>query len=124
MTLGQKVTANIRGLRGLRHISQEIIADHVGITQSAWSKLEKNGNSITLAQLELVSEVLQVSPDILLSLHSGVVFQLSNNKNATAIKIESASRSEWKILEEYIESQKREIVFLKQTIDKLLINKK
>jgi len=60
---GQK----LRLLREFRNYSQEYIAEKLGITQNAYSRIENNQTRLTADRLEKLAFILEVTPMELLS---------------------------------------------------------
>lgn len=60
---GQK----LRLLREYRNYSQEYIAEKLGITQNAYSRIENNQTRLTAERLEKLAYILEISPLELLS---------------------------------------------------------
>jgi transcriptional regulator with XRE-family HTH domain len=60
---GQK----LRLLREYRNYSQEYIAEKLGITQNAYSRIENNQTRLTADRLEKLAVILEISPLELLS---------------------------------------------------------
>jgi len=60
---GQK----LRLLREYRNYSQEYIAEKLGITQNAYSRIENNQTRLTAERLEKLAVILEISPLELLS---------------------------------------------------------
>src|ERR1700759_2615649 len=60
---GQK----LRLLREFRNYSQEYIAEKLGITQNAYSRIENNQTKITAERLGKLAVILNISPTELLS---------------------------------------------------------
>lgn len=58
--MNEKVLKNIRLIRLSKEISQEYIAEELGISQSHYSKMEKGERNINLMQLEIIAKVLKV----------------------------------------------------------------
>lgn len=58
---------NLRIVRQAKGISQEAMANGLGISQSKYSKLERKAGIPELALVEKISEMLQVAPSLLLS---------------------------------------------------------
>lgn len=56
-----KLPDRIRVIRVLRGYSQEYVADQLNMTQPAYSKIERNAHHATVASLERVAQVLNVS---------------------------------------------------------------
>lgn len=60
---GQK----LRLLREFRNYSQEYIAEKLGITQNAYSRIENNQTKVTIERLERLAVILNIPPLELLS---------------------------------------------------------
>lgn len=63
----EKVGHRIRILREMQGLSQENMAQELGISQQGYSVLERRGASIKLHQLMKISEILGVSIESILS---------------------------------------------------------
>jgi len=57
----------LRLLREFRNYSQEYIAEKLGITQNAYSRIENNQTRLTADRLEKLAVILQITPMELLS---------------------------------------------------------
>ncbi|MBX3101572.1 MAG: helix-turn-helix transcriptional regulator [Bacteroidetes bacterium] len=68
----------IRVLREVRGFSQEYVADRIGISQAAYSRLENEATDLTLGRLEQIASVLEINPLDLLAMDEKIVF---NNIN-------------------------------------------
>lgn len=67
---GQK----LRLLREFRNYSQEYIAEKLGITQHAYSRLENNQTKLTAERLERLASILNIPPLELLSDKEPVIY--------------------------------------------------
>ncbi len=74
--LGEK----IRSIRELKGLSQEYMAEALGISVSAYGKLERNQTELHFSRLEKIIEVLEIPLEKLLSFDEKCFF-LSNNSN-------------------------------------------
>ena len=119
MSLGQK----IKKLRELKGFTQEDLAHKLGITQSAYSKIEVGSVDILYSKLEEIASILGISIENIIGFNESIVFNLKNNKKANGLVINQISQSEKKLYDDYIESLKVENSYLKNMIEKLL-NKK
>ncbi len=54
------VKHNIQQLRKLRGLSQEEVADHMGISQSAYNRLEYGNVSVKVSHLTILAELYQI----------------------------------------------------------------
>lgn len=62
MTLGEIVAKNLRQLRIERGMSQEELADLVGINRNYVGMIERRENSPTVDMLERLSQALEIEP--------------------------------------------------------------
>lgn len=49
-----------------KNLDQKDVADHLGLTQSAWSKIERGQSGISMEQLLRVSQLLKTQPHSIL----------------------------------------------------------
>lgn len=61
-----KIKENIKRIRSIKGYSQEYTAYKLGITQSAYSKIENNPSKLTLEQLYVLSDIFETSPNYIL----------------------------------------------------------
>ena len=73
-----KIGEEIRCQRVLKGISQEAVAYHLGISQAAYSKIERDETEITVARVYEIADLLQISalrllpaPKYASGIHSG-----------------------------------------------------
>jgi transcriptional regulator with XRE-family HTH domain len=116
MNIGQK----IKKLRELKGLKQEDLAHKLGITQSAYSKMEIGTVDIPFSKLEEIASILGISIENIIGFNEAIVFNLKNNKKANGLVINQISQSEKKLYDDYIESLKIENNYLKNMIEKLL----
>jgi len=63
----QHVIINIRELREQKGLSQRFMGSALGLSQHAYSKIEQGYSKITVPQLFIISEALNVDVNILLA---------------------------------------------------------
>jgi len=110
-TIGRR----IRKFREERGITQENIADEMGIMQSSYGRLEKNDNRLTATKLIKISEILKVSVATFFGEKATNVIHENNGDNAQA-HIETLIQQD----KDHIESLREEIRFLRKIIDENL----
>ncbi|HKC69149.1 MAG TPA: helix-turn-helix transcriptional regulator [Bacteroidia bacterium] len=110
----------LKKIRELKGYTQEDIAEKLGITQSAYSKIELKNADLTIKKLEEIATILGVQLHDVIGFHENLIFNLKNNKKANGLVINQNSPAELKIYYEYIDSLKTENTYLKKTIDKLI----
>jgi transcriptional regulator with XRE-family HTH domain len=74
MTIGN----NIKTVRELQNYTQDYVAEKLGITQSAYSKIERDEVDITFSKLQKICEVLSVSLADIINLEAKNI--IANNK--------------------------------------------
>ncbi len=116
MKLGSTDIDTIRLLREARGLSQKQMADKLGITQQAYSNLEKKPERATLERLRQIAQILQVELITLLGEEDTYILQSFNQSGgnaATQMNI-TPSVGEREIYDKLIVSLKEEIAFLRE----------
>jgi transcriptional regulator with XRE-family HTH domain len=110
------ISDNIRLMREYMGFSQEYIADKLGITQQAYSQIEKNPEKTTLKRLKDIADILQVSLVTLLGEDETYVLQNFNQSggNAATQMNVTPSNNEREIYDRLISELKEEILFLRE----------
>ena len=118
--IGQK----IKKLRELKNLTQMHMAQQLGVTQSAYSKLELGESEITYKRLEKISEVLEMKPEEVISFNDQMVFNISNNPYGgnifSNIDQSGITKNERKLYQDQIDLLKAEVAHLKQVLAKVL----
>ncbi len=78
-----KVGEKIRKMRDLKGLSQENMAQAMGISTSAYGKIERDETEITLAKLEEIAKVFQVNVIDILKFDEQSVFINTFDNKAT-----------------------------------------
>ena len=116
MKIGSTDIDTIRLLREARGLSQKQMADKLGITQQAYSNLEKKPERATLERLRQIAQILQVELITLLGEEDTYILQSFNQSGgnaATQMNI-TPSLGEREIYDKLIVSLKEEIAFLRE----------
>ena len=122
-TLGTK----IKKLRELRNYTQEHMAEKLGISQSAYSKIETEDTDLSHERLEQIAKTLDLSVQDILSFDEKQVFNFLHNHNETGIlynngvthyhqfpdELKSLYEDKIKLLEEKCELLQKELDRLK-----------
>jgi transcriptional regulator with XRE-family HTH domain len=108
------VCKRIRQLRVLKGISQEYIAEELGITQPSYARLEAQDSRINIERLKKIADILEIS-----------LSDLFNEKPLSSIN-KIAPKSDKQSIEESIDMDFEHVRFLKEEILFLrkLLNKK
>ena len=108
-------------IREIRNLSQEHMADRLGIKQNTYSKIENNQTKLTTEMLQKIADVLQVSPMDIMNQQPAIINLQPNQGTQHAIGyIETFISSQKDIFEKLISSKDAEIENLKSIINKLL----
>jgi transcriptional regulator with XRE-family HTH domain len=118
--IGQK----IKKLRELKNLTQSHVAQQLGVTQSAYSKLELGESEVTYSRLERISDVLGMKPEEIISFNDQMVFNISNNSYGgnvfSHIDQNGITENERKLYQDQIDLLKNEVAHLKEMVAKLL----
>ncbi len=115
----------IKKLRELRNLTQEHMASSLGLSQSAYSRMELGETEITFSKLEKISEELGMKPEEIIAFNESMVFNVMNNQTGNGLVINNNVPNEEvkdnKVLYEQLISQLREEnTHLKKIIENLL----
>ena len=120
MHIGQK----IKKLRELKNLTQTHLADELGVSQSAYSKIELGESEVTFSKLEKISEALGMKPEEVIAFNESMVFNITNNPNGgnvfSHINHNSISETERQLYQDQINLLKEEVSYLKQMLEKVL----
>ena len=106
------VCRKIRQLRTQQGISQEFMAEELGITQPSYARLETEDSRINVVRLMIIAKILEVSASELLGEKSNNIIHHNNGDNAQAyIKAINSDKN-------HIQSLKDEITFLRKVLKK------
>ncbi|MBK9257263.1 MAG: helix-turn-helix transcriptional regulator [Saprospiraceae bacterium] len=73
------IAARIKQLRISKNILQKSVADHLGLSDNAYSRIENGYTHLTINNLYKIKEVLQVSIEDILELKQNNIFNNSKN---------------------------------------------
>lgn len=117
MQIGQKV----KKIRELKNFTQTHIASELGITQSAYSKIELGETDVSFVKLTRIAEVLGVSTEEIVSFNEQMIFNVMNNHTGNGLVVNKGlPDNEKKLYEDQIAVLKDEISYLKKVLDKLM----
>jgi transcriptional regulator with XRE-family HTH domain len=118
MQLGYK----IKKLRELKNLTQEHMANSIGISQGAYSRMELGETEITYSKLVKISEELGMKPEEVIAFNESVVFNVMNNETGNGLVINNSQFSEIEknLFEQQIVLLKEENAHLKKVIEGLL----
>lgn len=117
-----KIGHKIKKLRELKNLTQEHMANSIGISQGAYSRMELGETEITYSKLEKISEELGMKPEEVIAFNESVVFNVMNNETGNGLVINNSQFSEIEknLFEQQIVLLKEENAHLKKVIEGLL----
>lgn len=118
MTLGNK----IRFFRTLKNLSQENMADLLGLSLTGYAKIERGETDMTISRLEQIAEVIGVKLEDITSFDEKFVFNNYGEKSQSngIVNHNNTFENERKSYLDRIESLEQKIQYLQNVIDQLL----
>ena len=112
----------IKKLRELRNLTQEHMASSLGLSQSAYSRMELGETEITFSKLEKISEQLGMKPEEIIAFNESMVFNVMNNQTGNGLVINNNVPIEENktLYDQLITQLKEENAHLKKVIENLL----
>lgn len=98
-TIGELIRRRREELR----LSQESMADYLHITQSNYSRLEKDDKRLTAPKIQKIAEVLKLNIAYLFGEQAAQVINQNNNDNVNAYNVENLYQSNKEITDKLIE---------------------
>ena len=117
-----KVGNKVKRLRELKNYTQEYMADKLGISQTQFSKLERDESEISISRLQEISDIFEMKIEDILSFDERFIFNSFNNEQS-AVNIYNQQVNEQmqklyedkiKLMEEIIKLKNDEIARLKK----------
>ncbi len=122
-----QIGKKIKRLRELKNMTQNQVAEKIGITQGAYSKIEMGESEVSYSRLESISDAFGMKPEDIISFNDNMVFNVSNNShggNVFGNITYTLSDSERQLYDDYINSLREENSFLKKILEKAMEEKK
>ena len=117
MQIGQK----IKKLRELKNLTQDYMAQELGITQSAYSRMELGETELTYNKLEKIANLFEVKPEDIINFSENMIFNVMHNDVGNGLVINNHLSEGEKILYlQQIDLLKEEVNHLKEIINKLM----
>lgn len=108
----------VRQIRELKGYSQEYVANKLGISQRAYSKIETNQTKLDWDRITKLAELFEVDPIDMISFDDNLIF---NNCNQSGKFETFVNNMPERLIEQYeqrIMSLTDEVVFLRKLLDK------
>jgi transcriptional regulator with XRE-family HTH domain len=100
------------------------MAQQLGVSQSAYSKMELGESEVTYNRLEKISEILEMKPEEVISFNESMVFNEMNNQYGgnvfSQIDQNTISDTERQLYQDQINLLKEEVSYLKKMLEKVL----
>ena len=80
MSIGNK----IKKIREFKNLTQEHVANKLGVSQSNYARIEKDEVKITDVRLKQIAEILDVTEEEIKNLDESIIFNITNGHNSTA----------------------------------------
>jgi transcriptional regulator with XRE-family HTH domain len=99
------------------------LAQELGVTQSAYSKIEIGESEVTYSKLEKISSVLGMKPEDVIAFNESMVFNVMNNQNGGNVFGDinnTISETERQLYQDQITLLKDEVAYLKLMLEKVL----
>ena len=115
-----EIGTKIKKIRELKNYTQEYMADKLNVSQSTYSRFEKDDSDITISQLERISEILEVKVEELINFNEKFVFNnyASNQANQAHIINQYMGENEKKLYEDKIKLLEEKILLLEKLYGK------
>ena len=89
------IEEKIRNIRELKNLTQEYVAERLGMTQAGYSKIESGVTKLSYSKIENISKILEVEVEELLAFDSQKYFNSFNNvkgsnNGSVTIKVEDS----------------------------------
>lgn len=99
------------------------MAEQLGVSQSAYSKMEIGESEITYNRLEKVAEVLEITPEELITFNESMVFNVMHNQtgNGFVVHNNSPSDRERELYESKIKILQDELDYVKELLKDCLM---
>ena len=85
LRIGQK----IKKLRELKNLTQEHMAEVIGLSQSAYSRIELGETEVTYSKLERISAELGMRPEEVIAFNESMVFNVMHNQTGNGLVIQT-----------------------------------
>jgi transcriptional regulator with XRE-family HTH domain len=114
-----RVEDKIKNIRELKNLTQEYMAEKLGITQAGYSKIESGATKISYSKLTAIAKILEVDIEDILAFDSQKYFNSFNNvkgsnNGSVTIKVEDGDvrqlyEDKIALLQKLLENTEREL---------------
>jgi transcriptional regulator with XRE-family HTH domain len=108
----------IKQIRELKNFTQEYVAQQLGLSTRAYSKIETGETQLTINRLNEISAILEVQPMEVLGFDDKKVFNFYNSSDINNVKNMNTPEKLIQQYEETIQALKEQIAVMKLLMDK------
>lgn len=108
----------IKQIRELKNFTQEYVAQQLGLSTRAYSKIETGETQLTINRLNEISAILEVQPMEVLGFDDKKVFNFYNSNDINNVKNMNMPEKLIQQYEETIQSLKEQIAVMKLLMGK------
>ncbi|WP_083234941.1 helix-turn-helix domain-containing protein [Candidatus Marithrix sp. Canyon 246] len=111
---------NLKTIRKLRNLTQETMAEKLGVSTYSYAKIERGETDVNISRLQQIAKIMEIELSQLFCLDEKKIFQLGTNNNTQGDNwyVNSSAQTECKQELEKAhfinKQQKTEIDYLKQ----------
>lgn len=115
----KEIYDNIRSIRILKNLSQEHVAEGLGISQSSYGKLERGTTRVTWDKLVRIATILHTTPWEIVNFNKSRPFPLSetNEESDPSLGANFSSHQNVEILQERVKYLEQVNELLKKQLD-------
>lgn len=119
MSYIKKVASKVRQMRHFKGLSQEWVADQLGISPRQYQRIESGQHDLSLQRLEEICQVLEVKPPELLGMDEKYVIDNGSN-SGSGQSLTNNDRTEQLLTQyqEQIKQLKEEVAFLRKRLER------
>lgn len=114
----QQPEIKIKQIRELKNFTQEYVAQQLGLSTRAYSKIETGETQLTINRLNEISAILEVQPMEVLGFDDKKVFNFYNSNDINNVKNMNMPEKLIQQYEETIQSLKEQIAVMKLLMGK------
>jgi transcriptional regulator with XRE-family HTH domain len=111
------VNDKIKLVRQAKGFTQEDVAERLGMSPNAYGDIERGASDVKLSKLQKISDILGINLAELLDMTDKAILNVNFNKQGKHYNVYMSSDSETEKLNLVVDSQKKEIAYLKEIIE-------
>lgn len=109
-----EIGIKIKKVRELKNYTQEYMAEKLNVSQSTYSRYEKDGNDLTVSQLKEISDIFDMKVDELINFDEKYIFNNygTANDKSFSVNYQAVSDKERELYEKTIKLLEDKIKYL------------